>query len=1194
MKKILSVIISVIMIFNIILPASAVNTEAGEYDTVTLKAEADTHIQGYSGADINHGKKTSMIVRGKYYRVGLVRFNLDKMPSDFTNAYLRLYKVSGGADELGVGIGSNNWEENSVTFNNYETKVKQVEAISYTEVSQTSGWVYFDVTSAFKEKQEQITFLIFDKEESENNIYFSTTDGGVNSPSIVFDTMYKKEASGIEVSSKYYNQHTISIPVDGSVEIETVATVLDQYGQKMNKTPKWSVTAQNHIGISVDNEGILTVDSAASPQKIQVIAEFSGFKDSYTYTLVIQQNYEKEFPGLMYSTSDVNDIRARMKYGAYKENFDESYKRKDRYTLERLDHAVGIGAWRTQSFSFNTPANTAYIRLKLMLCGSGNIRIDNVKISGIDIPNNSFENATLDCWDIQKSEDSEITLDTQSDTTFKAADGAGKRFVTVINTSNQSEATLTSQLSVEPSKKYSGSIVLGQDVENSDGFHIVVTYLDSNKKVISEEGVFEFNRMTITKRTGLTTMQCANVYLYLGDKTDGKSGYYYAEKAKKMLLYSLWEMRWGMNHYLTTGQSLDDTYEAVHIGRALKNMCYVYDMIKDVPVENGGITIEEENIIREHMFWIADTLMDTIYYDYTSENRRKHNYNADRSIGLIIFAITFPGYYKAEEYYNHAIGEIEWFLENSVGDDGGWPESNRYHVSVLNSIAFVARALKRWNGYDLFANEKVKKMFSFMMETQTPKDYAAYGQYYGCADYPPTGDADHAQMYDCIYAGIEAYAETDRAFSQNLKFALEREGQEIGDWLYDDCSEIESKSPNLSSRLFEDMGYAVFRQDYGLETEDYAFYSSSPVLIGSHQHEDRGGFTIYSDNTAISVDSGMSDYGSSTASWYESPEAHNTVTFYDDSGNEYSGPTKAEITQFYSSKQVDYVKSCIDGKGNTGYNRNFAFIKNGIDAYVIWDDIEGSVKSRFGFHALAENVVKSSDNSVTALCRNEKEAELFVMQPQTVEFQVSDTPLSNTEKYNTDSQKFITVQADDGDDYLVAVDVRNSGEESINISLMARNLNGGEMYQIERGDKKCYVIINRTENSMNFPAPEQLADRINKKIYKEDEVISVEGKEMKILFPHSTEELQLLGLDEAQNNTGSYDFSAYVYNGLSVEKSIDFYVGVYDKNGRLTKVFTQKDDVMPGKIVPIIISGVEKSAQTTIKTFLWNNMKPIN
>ena len=167
MKKILSVIILVIMIFNIILPASAVNTEAGEYDTVTLKAEADTHIQGYSGADTNHGKKTSMIVRGKYYRVGLVRFNLDKMPSDFTNAYLRLYKVSGGADEIGVGIGSNNWDENSVTFNSYETKVKQVEAISYTEVSQTSGWVYFDVTSAFKEKQEQITFLIFDKEESD-------------------------------------------------------------------------------------------------------------------------------------------------------------------------------------------------------------------------------------------------------------------------------------------------------------------------------------------------------------------------------------------------------------------------------------------------------------------------------------------------------------------------------------------------------------------------------------------------------------------------------------------------------------------------------------------------------------------------------------------------------------------------------------------------------------------------------------------------------------------------------------------------------------------------------------------------------------------------------------------------------------------------------------------------------------------
>ena len=61
----------------------------------------------------------------------------------------------------------------------------------------------------------------------------------------------------------------------------------------MNGTPTWRIQAKNRMGLSIDNTGVLSVESTAVEQDVEVIAEFLGFADSFTYKLVKQKKYEK-------------------------------------------------------------------------------------------------------------------------------------------------------------------------------------------------------------------------------------------------------------------------------------------------------------------------------------------------------------------------------------------------------------------------------------------------------------------------------------------------------------------------------------------------------------------------------------------------------------------------------------------------------------------------------------------------------------------------------------------------------------------------------------------------------------------------------------------------------------------------------------------------------------------------------------
>ena len=141
---------------------------------LVLQAEADTYITSNSGAAVNYGDETSLLVRAASYRQALVRFDLSGFPQDSGSILLRLYKTGGDADEIFAAVGKNSWEETAVTFQSYGgRKYTRADAVASAQVLKSSGWVYLDVTEQVRAADGGITFVIFDPQGAENNIKFA-------------------------------------------------------------------------------------------------------------------------------------------------------------------------------------------------------------------------------------------------------------------------------------------------------------------------------------------------------------------------------------------------------------------------------------------------------------------------------------------------------------------------------------------------------------------------------------------------------------------------------------------------------------------------------------------------------------------------------------------------------------------------------------------------------------------------------------------------------------------------------------------------------------------------------------------------------------------------------------------------------------------------------------------------------------
>lgn len=515
----------------------------------------------------------------------------------------------------------------------------------------------------------------------------------------------------------------------------------------------------------------------------------------------------------------------------------------------------------------------------------------------------------------------------------------------------------------------------------------------------------------------------ALAYIVEDDKT-------YAIRAKESLIKSCD----GLKEAIYKGGGVG----AVHVGRALRIITIVYDII----INSGVVSDEEDERLRENIAFMAYKLMDKGYYRW-DETGRGGNWNTDRFIGVGMFSLCFPNHPKSGEWRAHALKQFEAQMKTFILSDGSVPESPRYHGGVLRALVPFAYAVKRNTGKNLFENKKFKTILEWLVQIQTPPD-PVFGKYIMSGGkvrnynmglmgkpsdrvvlVPGLGDANWANWWFATLGwAAPAYVESDPAFSGRLMWTWNRAGQPFAPELSpgNPLSAFILSKPNLKaipqrlkSHLFSDIDYAILRSRFGREDEACMVFNCGPRR--SHQHNDRGSFSLYAYGLPLSLDPGVSDYGPSKKFWYSRPKAHNSVTFGPEQA---AGLGGARTLTFLSTKYLDYVAGNVPKpEGVSSYTRHILFVKP--DYFVIWDEIKSGIYAEWNFHAPCSEV-KRAKNKITLNTEHNVDLDIIFLQdgftPDNVLLEEDPQKwVSDTEKWFGKS-KWIKVKQEPSGDFL--------------------------------------------------------------------------------------------------------------------------------------------------------------------------------
>lgn len=318
------------------------------------------------------------------------------------------------------------------------------------------------------------------------------------------------------------------------------------------------------------------------------------------------------------------------------------------------------------------------------------------------------------------------------------------------------------------------------DIVRSGGICAEVAFCDrTGRPLPSVKRSLVFNRATPTTWPQLMEAAGADANRYL---VEGKSEY--AERAKRKLLYMLADMIHGMDIFRRDGWHDDDCYGAVHIGRGLAVGSVIYAQTAGADIWSG----EDRRAVLEQLRYIVSLMTDTAYYRFDLDSYpdekggKRSNWNADRATGLGVYALLFPDETAAEDLLRQALEVVDWQLEHVVDRDGAWPENVRYHGAVLHRYFLFFALLKQRKGIDYFRDSRVKGMYRFLIGVATEGD-ALQGN--GDAPRlltPAVGDANvNEQWFRLLGYAAPFYEKDDPQLAGEMAWAWKRAGAPVRD-----------------------------------------------------------------------------------------------------------------------------------------------------------------------------------------------------------------------------------------------------------------------------------------------------------------------------------------------------------------------------------------------------------------------------
>ncbi|WP_141505196.1 heparinase II/III domain-containing protein [Paenibacillus luteus] len=486
------------------------------------------------------------------------------------------------------------------------------------------------------------------------------------------------------------------------------------------------------------------------------------------------------------------------------------------------------------------------------------------------------------------------------------------------------------------------------DGKLKSGIHAVLTFKNSKGETVGTYTGIHNKKSMLGQGSVLGSLRFqadAMVYAITGERE-------YAEKAKTMMLWGLNDFCQGVESWLRTNLRPDgiDAYGAVQGGRLAVVLATAYSLIQDA----GVFSEEEHELLLARVNYLIRDLIDlrdrTELGDYAAQ-ADTGNWHTDMSAGAAMLALVFPTLPGSRQWFENGRTVLKGQLDHHLNEDGSWPETIRYLYEVVMRYSIFAKALRNMSGENWFHGTKLAKAFEFMVSVQTPP-YRYFDDKIGS---PNFGDHILGDGYEFAPLGIytdEVAVESPewagrlvqtwkRAGSPFAAFGTERNVLENFFAPVDVDIPI-GKPLELSSQWFQGQGLTLFRHRFGKVDEGLVSLLANESALG-HGHLDQGSFIFYAGGIPLVMDPGVESYFDSTFEWYKGSASHSTLQFRN-AGQYSDTPLTSRLAGFYTSDAYDYARIVIANPDGPGiHTRHAAYVKEGLGALVIWDQISAAV-----------------------------------------------------------------------------------------------------------------------------------------------------------------------------------------------------------------------------------------------------------
>ncbi len=762
----------------------------------------------------------------------------------------------------------------------------------------------------------------------------------------------------------------------------------------------------------------------------------------------------------------------------------------------------------SESLNFTPPSGTASIQLQFTLepadneaSGLGHAWVDSVKISPADsadltIWNADFEEGenTPEHWMPTAVKGNPVM--TWEDRANYSNNGARSLYMENPTSNDQGAWTSSQSIAVTPGLSHTLTFAAKLDGKLKNGLKAVITYKDAGGSTLGSVTLATNRKSTIAPPSNLAIQANALAYAVTGDIV-------YARKTKELVDLKLNDFLQGAEHWLVKDARPDniDAYGKVQGGRVASILASALTFIQTAEVYSEA---EHEDLIRKlnyFMLFLNDGRDRNEMDDYTVQLGAT-NWESDAVLGAAMLAMVYPELNQSKQYLANANHLVKAQLQYAVGSEGEWPESVRYHFAVLQRLAAYAKALRNQTGEDWFALPKLVKMFEYNVEVQTP----AYAYTGGSINSPVFGDDTMTGGNEFSLLGIyyDEVARSNRTLASHMYQTWEKADSRLPangvetillESFFAPMDDAPPYAPLSlqSTDRYKGVGLVMFRHRFGTPKETFMSIMANKTPLG-HGHYDQGSFTLYAGSTPLVLDPGIESYFAGTKSWYVGSASHATVQFRKADNTSYlNTPAVSTNHAFTSNEHLDTISLTIADPNthSTGsQTRTIAYVKDDMDAFLIWDRIQGSSAGTIWNLPVASSALSDIyGNKITSTGHYGIDLETTILQP---------TNPSITQEWGRSTNmvpavdgetklEYLRVTNDPNQNYLTVLYPKAKGSEGLK---KAEKLDIGaspvDLYVLETASgQQTYAAVNNSDEAEQIvlPSVKALVDLKNGTVY---------------------------------------------------------------------------------------------------------------